>query len=100
MIPEKSKKLFIDKYVDFGGDKFYNFLENYGENEIGKKKKVSPELELLGYYNKFLVLYRRDNNQVFLEIAKLFRRAAHKTYRVMLKRKIIDINHKFLNLVG
>ena len=111
MIPEEAKKLFVAKFSSFGSDKFYKFLLNYATNKIvanedAKKENykidtvaVSPEIELMDYHDRFLILYRRENINVYLDIARLFRKAAHKIYFVMLKKSMIEKNNKFLNLV-
>jgi len=113
MIPEESKKLFVDKYSSIGTEKFYKFLLNYAVNRIitsredspsqGVKKQeikgASPELELMDYHDKFMILYRREGEGVYLEMAKLFRKAAHKIYRIMLKKELIEKNVRFLNTV-
>ena len=103
MIPEESKKLFLTKYSTVGSEEFYQFLLDYAHNRlaIGKSSKVpSPEIELMEYYNKFLVLYRKERDESYLDIAKLFRKAGHSIYRLMLKKGIIERNNRFLNLVS
>lgn len=107
MIPEESKKIFIDKFSSFGDEKFYQFLLNYAIGKIAdgnfkkkyNKSENSPEKELLSYYDKFLFLYRNENNIIYLDIAKLFRRAANKIYRILLKKKVIKKSNIFFNLV-
>lgn len=111
MMPEEAKKLFVSKFSSFGNDKFYKFLLNYAVNRIVSSDEVkktniqdslhglSPEMELIDYHDRFLILYRRENEMVYLEIAKLFRRAAHRIYRLMLKKDIIKRDGRFLNLV-
>lgn len=110
MIPEEAKKIFVTKYSSFGNEKFYKFLLNYAINKIVANEEMqkenpkseagtSPELELLDYHDRFLLLYRRENELVYLEIAKLFRKAAHKIYRIMLKKNMVEKNGKFLNMV-
>lgn len=107
MMPEESKKIFIEKFSSFGDEKFYKFLLNYAIVKIAdinfKKKQLksenSPEKELLDYYNKFLYLYRNEHNIIYLDIAKLFRRAANKIYRILLKNKSIKKSNNFFNLV-
>ena len=106
MIPEESKQLFINKYASIGNEKFFRFLLSYAENRINTDKNLrksknylSPEQELLEYYEKFIFLYRKENNIDLLNIAKIFRKAAHATYRMLLKDKLIKKSHKFLNLV-
>jgi hypothetical protein len=95
------KELFLGKYEQVGAEKFYSFLIEYAENRIldANKNGLSPELELLGYHDKFITLFRKEHNPVFLELSKLFRRAAHKVYRMMLRNGSIEENEKFLNTV-
>lgn len=102
---DEYKKLFISKYNSFGTDKFYKFLLNYAINKVinineNDKLSISPEIELMEYYDKFLVLYRREDDLIYLDIAKLFRRAANKVYRILLKKNMTDKNSKFFNLVA
>lgn len=111
MIPEEAKKLFVTKFSSFGNEKFYKFLLNYAVNKIivneeAKKENpkvqptgLSPEAELMDYYDRFLLLYRRENDLIYLEIARLFRKAGHKIYRIMLKKNMIQRDGRFLNLV-
>jgi len=112
MIPEETKKLFLDKFSSIGNDKFYKFLLNYavnriitGEEETPKTKSkakivgVSPEMELMDYYEKFLFLYRKEGEEAYLEVAKLFRKAGHEVYRIMIKKNITKKNDRFLNVV-
>lgn len=104
MEPESLKKEFIPKYVNNGKDKFYRFLIIYAVNKLifiekGTYKGISPEIELLEYYEQFIILYRREGEDICLEIAKLFRKAAHKIYRTMLKKNMVQQNIKFLNMV-
>lgn len=106
MIPEESKQLFINKYATIGNEKFFRFLISYAENRIANdtsarkiKGYLSPEVELLDYYEKFMFLYRKESNKDLLNIAKIFRRAAHATYRILLKLKLTRKSQKFLNLV-
>ena len=40
-----------------------------------------------------------DFRFIYLDIAKVFRKVAHKIYRVMLKKSLTPKNSKFLNLV-
>jgi hypothetical protein len=95
------KELFLGKYEAVGADKFYNFLIEYAENRIldTNKNGLSPELELMGYHDKFIALFRKEHNPTFLELSRLFRRAAHKVYRIMLKNGSIEQSEKFLNTV-
>lgn len=108
MSVEALKKEFIPKYLAAGEQKFYRFLLLYAlnklifMNKIGKDsfKGKSPELEFLDYYDQFIILYRREGEEIYLDLARVFRKAGHKVYRVMLKKKMIEKNmDRFLNLV-
>jgi len=104
MSVEALKKEFVPKYLAAGESKFYRFLLLYALNKLvyiekGTYKGISPELELMGYYDQFIILYRREGEEVYLDLGRVFRRAAHKIYRVMLKKKMTEKNIKFLNLV-
>jgi hypothetical protein len=102
MLSDDTKKLFLNKYNSFGEEKFYKFLINYSINRIVEDnihKGQSPEIELMDYYDKFLALFRKEHNRAFLEIAKLFRKAAHKTYKILLAQGKIKISDRFLNVI-
>ncbi len=101
---ENLKKEFVPKYIVNGEQKFYRFLIFYAVNKLmaiksGKYKGISPELEFMEYYDCFIILYRREGDLTYINLAKLFRKAAHKIYRVMLKEDMTPRNAKFLNLV-
>lgn len=98
------KKEFVSKYIKEGEEKFYRFLLLYSINKLmaisdGKYNGISPELELMDYHDRLIILYRREGDTVYCDLAKLFRKAAHKIYRVMLKKDMTPKNAKFLNLV-
>lgn len=104
MTVDTLKKEFLPKYLSNGEVKFYNFLLFYAVGKlmaIDKKeyKGIPPNLEFLEYHDQFIILYRREGEEIYLKIAKVFRRAAHKIYRIMLKKKLSPRNNKFLNLV-
>ena len=104
MSVEALKKEFVPKYLATGEPKFYRFLLLYALNKLiyiekGSFKGKSPELEFLDIYDQFTILYRREGEEVYLDLARVFRKAAHKVYRVMLKKKMTDRNLRFLNLV-
>lgn len=104
MSADTLKKNFVTKYLSNGEAKFYNFLLFYAVSKLVSIEKkeyngVNPNLEFLDYHDQFIILYRREGDILYLEIAKLFRKAAHKIYRVMLKKNLTPINKKFLNLV-
>jgi hypothetical protein len=98
------KKEFVPKYISVGKEKFYNFLLTYAMNKLvsidnGSYNGISPELEFMEYHDQFLTLYRREGEDVLLDLAKVFRKAAHRFYRALLKKEKTTINPKFLNLV-
>ena len=101
---ETLSKDFISKYLAVGESKFYSFLLIYATNKLmlidkGTYKGCYPDLEFLDYYDKFIILYRREGDLNYIEIAKIFRKAAHKIYRLMLKKQMTPHNARFLNLV-
>lgn len=98
------KKEFVPKYLAAGEQKFYRFLLVYALNKLvlikeGTYKGTAPDLEFLNYYDRFMTLYRREGDDTYLQVAKVFRKAAHKMYRILLKKDMIQENVKFLNLV-
>jgi len=99
MIPDNVKNIFISKYSSMGKDKFYRFLISHSLEKIVENNKYRPDLDLMEYYDNFLKLYRREGDSVYLDLAKEFRRAAHKVHRLMFKSDLIDKSTKFLNLV-
>lgn len=104
MSSQAIKNEFIEKYLSIGEQKFYRFLLIYALNKLiliskDSYKGTSPELEFLNYHDKFIVLYRREGDESYLQVAKIFRKTAHKVYRIMLKKNMTNSNEKFLNLV-
>jgi hypothetical protein len=117
-----TKKRFIENFESMGAERFYGSLLRYAVQRLSddlaqremdeaarKEGKVTsdtpykssrPEIALLEHYNAFLTYYRREKIEVYREIASIFRRAANKIYRLMLKQNLINRNSKFLNLVG
>jgi hypothetical protein len=98
------KEEYVPKYSTDGEQKFYRYLLVSALNKLvlidkGMYKGTTPELEFLDYYDRFIILYRREGDEVYLRIAKMLRKAAHKIYRIMLKKKMTAPNAKFLNLV-
>lgn len=98
------KQEFLSKYLSMGPDKFYRSLLGYSIKKIvaakqEKKEHLTINLELLDYYDQLIILYRREGDVNYLELAKLFRKAAHKIYRFLLKENLTNKNNKFLNLV-
>jgi hypothetical protein len=101
---ESVKPEFIAKYMAIGDEGFYKFLLVQAVSklvliETGKYKGISPELEFINYSDKLIILYRRDGDEKILNLARIFRRAAHRIYRVMLKKSMTIPNSKFLQAV-
>ena len=95
---------FVEKYHSVGEQSFYRFLLAEAISKIVKMKngeyKGNPELEFLKCSDKFLILFRQEGEEDHLTISKIFRKAGHKIYRLLLKRGLTNKNNKFLNLVG
>ena len=95
---------FVARYQKIGDDRFYRFLLAYAIDklvkiEAGDTKIASPETEFLDHAEKFLQLYRREGLPAYLELSKTLRKAGHKIYRLMLKKQLINKNHRFLQVV-
>jgi len=104
MISEQLKKIIIEKYKSTNGsEKLYKYLIAFSIEKISNKKDIknyiSPELDLIDFYDSFLILFRRTGEEEFLEIAKICRKVAHKIYRSLFADNIEERNIKFLNLV-
>lgn len=101
---ELLKKDFLPKYLAVGEQKFYKFLLVFAMNRLvsiekGDYKGSTPDLEFLVYYEGFIILYRREGDENYINAARIFRRAAHKINRLMLKKNMAIKSTKFLNLV-
>jgi hypothetical protein len=105
MSVELLKKEFVPKYLAAGEpNKFYRFLLFYALNKMviieqGFPKGVAPDVAFLDCHDQFIILYRREGEEHYLNMARAFRRAAHKIYRVMRRKNMIPYNPRFLNLV-
>ena len=97
----KQKQEFYNTYNKLGPEKFYRSLLASAVESMAKSKetKIAPDLELLDFYEKFLIVSRREDDAAYLDIAILCRKAAHKVYRVLLKKELTARNGKFLNIV-
>jgi len=98
------KQEFVPKYLESGDVKFYHFLLFYAVNKMvlieqGFAKCLTPDIAFLECHDQFIILYRREGEEYYLHMARAFRKAAHKLYRVMLKKKLATYNPRFLNLV-
>lgn len=95
---------YVPKFNNDGEKKFYHSLIFLALNKLvlidsGMYKGTPPHIEYLNYSNKFLFLYRREGDGIYLEISKMLRKAAHKIYRIMQKKNMVGLDTKFLNLV-
>jgi len=101
---EGLKEDFLPKYVANGEQKFYRSIIFLALQKLilidkGIYKGIPPHLEYLDYHDRFIILYRREGDEVYLSIAKMLRKAAHRIYRIMLKKNMTAPNAKFLNMV-
>lgn len=105
MSVELLKQEFVSKYLETGEpDRFYRYLLFYAINKMvlierGFVKGITPDVAFLECYDQFLILYRRENEEHYLRMARAFRKAAHKIYRTLLRKKMVSYNSRFLNLV-
>jgi hypothetical protein len=105
MSSDFAKTPYVERYHSVGEYRFYRFLLHYAVSKLIKisndeYRGTSPEIELLDHSDRFLQLYRRENQEVFIELSRVFRKAAHKIYRLMLHRQLITTNVRFLNVVS
>lgn len=99
-----TKNAIINDYLKKGGDALYKKLIISSVKKIAiligeSEKKTFPEVEMLNISNIFLGFYRSEGEDHYLEISKIYRKVAHKIYRVLLKKNLISKNNNFLNLV-
>jgi hypothetical protein len=101
---QEVKEEFLPKLITAGEQRFYRFLLVFALNKLvsienDDFKEEPPNLQFLTYHDQAIILYRREGEDIYLHLARLFRKAAHHIYRVMLKKKMTDINSRFLNAV-
>lgn len=93
----------VKEFLTNGESKLYNNLLSQSVKQIilliNEGRKTYPDKTLLAMSNKFLNQYRASGDDSYLKISKILRRAAHKIYRVLLKKKLVGKNNDFLNLV-
>lgn len=103
MSAEALKQEYVTKYLHDGNDKFYRSILFLGLQKIilitNGYKGAPPHLEYLSYYEQFIISYRREGDPVYLDIAKTFRKAAHRIYRIMRKKNMTILDIRFLNSV-
>jgi hypothetical protein len=92
----------VDNYVEYfhkkGEDALCKYIVGLG---LRRGLKVpNPDLEILYIADSFFALYRSTGKEVYFDMGRVFRRAAHKIYRIFLKTdKDKEVNAKFLNMV-
>jgi hypothetical protein len=97
------KKDYVQKYRLIGEQKFYRNLLSFAIKRLvfiqndGYSGLLSPELDFLRLSENFLFLYRRESEDIYLDLSRVFRKAAHKIYRILLKKNLTSKNIKFLN---
>lgn len=101
---EEIKEELVPMFAANGEHKFYNSIIFLGVKKMiaiekGDYKGPLPNVEYLDYHDKFLILYRREGEDIYLDIAKMFRKAGNKLYRLMLKKEMIEKDLKFLNVI-
>jgi len=104
MTTESLKSNLVPEFLANGENKFYRSIVFIAVQKLvlinkGNYRGTPPHLEYIDYYDRFIILYRREGDEVYLNIAKMLRKAAHKIYRIMLKKNMTPSNAKFFNLV-
>jgi hypothetical protein len=96
-------KEFLTRYLKDGNERFYRFLLSEAIDKLVRieagLEAASPEIDLLAFAERFTQLYRKEGNTSYLELSRLFRKAGHKVYRLMLKKSLTHKNPKFLQAV-
>lgn len=98
MDPEDVRK-FLHKYSMVGDEKFYNFLVKFSLDQRSIPDERSSALKLMDYHAVFLKLYRKEGDEIYADIARVFRKAAHKVFRVLCRRGLESRNNIFLYLL-
>lgn len=98
MDPEDVKK-FLHKYSMVGDEKFYIFLVKFSLEQPFVRGERSSALKLMDYHTIFLKLYRKEGDEIYSDIARVFRKAAHKVFRVLCRRGLESRNNVFLYLL-
>jgi len=103
---KKFKSFFYDKYNKMGDYNFYNYLVTYCNGKISlieesKYSDIYPHIEMMKYHDMAIKLFRVENykDNILIKLAKIFRKVAHKVYRLMLKKQLIEKNYLFLTEV-
>lgn len=98
------KKQFLERFREMGSLNFFQFLLVSAMKDLVEMEKEThvgafPNAKLMNMHDEFLKIHRKEGEETFLEMAKVCRKAAHKVYRLMLKKNMIEKDRKFLTLV-
>jgi hypothetical protein len=93
-----------DQFINDGSTKFYNKLLYLGLQKVvlisnNSLKGAYPHLEYLSFYDKLYLLYKQNGEEIYLDMAKVFRKASNKMYRILLKKNFVEKNNKFFNII-
>lgn len=94
-----NKKSILTLYKSIGNNKLYKVLISTGIYEIANGS-IDIDDKYLDFYKSHLALYRRGEDEDNLSISKIYRRAAHKLNRILIKIGKKPKSAKFLRLVG
>jgi hypothetical protein len=93
--PEEYIKLF-DKKGEIG---LYKWA--VGEGVVSLSVCESPDVMFLDLAEYFFALSRSTGNKKYFVVGKIFRKAAHKLYRVLfILKPDHQINSRFLNIIN
>jgi hypothetical protein len=98
LIKESIIKNYLTILLSKGEDGFYKYLVGIAILQSVTNKNY--EDHLLDLSDGFFSLYRKDDKEEYFVIGKILRRAAHTTYRQLLKlNSKKKINKRFLQAV-
>lgn len=104
MVSNTILQKFLDHFEQCGEIKFYKTILFEAVKQVivlktDKECIATPHLDLINLYDAFLSKYRSDGKEQYLIVARIFRKVAHKIYRIMIKDNLINNHPKFLNVV-
>jgi hypothetical protein len=91
----------LEAYSSIGEQRFYRLLLSNGIKQLASmpSELPHPELQYLDMSDKLLILFRREKQPIYLDLSRIFRRAAHKLYKVSKQIGLSATNKRFLQLV-
>ena len=102
---DNAKKEIISSFLEGGENKLYKDLIVQSVKRIIKliedpeSTTSTPDRHLISLSESFLSSYRKGEDDSYLHMSKIIRRAAHKVHRLLLKKHLVKKDDKFLNLV-